>query len=422
MAKLTKFIAKGAYSKIYEDPDNPNNVIKYTNDSFECTIKECCILSILDHPNIVSANKISFTDHGSCKIYMKKYNNDLFQLIKNKNTVFTPFLIIKITHGLLYAVNYLHSYGIAHGDIKPANILLTDDNTPVLCDFNISAMLFSNYLSTKIQTKNYRAPEVDFTKNGGIYDEKIDIWSIGCILFEMFCGKRFIDTTCLINNEGKEELIEDTSIDIYNMTIHKPENIIMDKNRVREHRMKYINNLTLHDIVGLIMEKLKHVDTQRIPKISEENFMKFLVLMAGCLIPNPKYRFTSIKCLKAIEELYPILRRDYYQTLNTYENYVFCNRIPSYFPKDHDKFIKKLSYEPYFRTMFLIQYLQGIGFCGIGEDLNIAVKLCCATIISAIYDEDYMIKEYVESFVPKEIIQKCISEILKTVQFKVLIL
>ena len=84
----------------------------------------------------------------------------------------------------------MHSQGIIHADIKPENILLSNSILQKkfshsfdvkLVDFG-SSCYFTDTLTTYIQSKAYRAPEVIV---GGKYNEKIDIWSVGCIFGEM---------------------------------------------------------------------------------------------------------------------------------------------------------------------------------------------------------------------------------------------
>jgi len=97
---------------------------------------------------------------------------------------------------LLRCVSYLHSVRIAHVDIKPENIMFMEDprttgNFQVkLIDFGAATWLRTNH-SSLIQTRFYRAPEVIIQSN---WDEKADLWSVGCILLEMYFGRLVFDT------------------------------------------------------------------------------------------------------------------------------------------------------------------------------------------------------------------------------------
>lgn len=87
------------------------------------------------------------------------------------------------------AVAYLHSHGIIHRDLKPENIIFEnlgkDQLNLKLIDFGTSRKILENEkLSTRMGTPYYIAPEV-LQKN---YDRKCDVWSLGVIMYILFCG------------------------------------------------------------------------------------------------------------------------------------------------------------------------------------------------------------------------------------------
>ena len=100
----------------------------------------------------------------------------------------------KITKQLLIALDFIHSQGIIHADIKPENILLSGAilNKKYLNQIDIrlidfgSSCFVTDTLTTYIQSQAYRAPEVIV---GGNYDTKIDIWSVGCVIAELIIGE-----------------------------------------------------------------------------------------------------------------------------------------------------------------------------------------------------------------------------------------
>lgn len=90
------------------------------------------------------------------------------------------------------ALKYLHTGFIIHRDLKPSNILVNSNCTIKLCDFglvrSISSKNDSNPILTEgVATRWYRAPEVLLGSKS--YSTPADIWSFGCIIFEILAQK-----------------------------------------------------------------------------------------------------------------------------------------------------------------------------------------------------------------------------------------
>lgn len=83
------------------------------------------------------------------------------------------------------AIAHCHRLGIAHRDIKPDNILFNDRNELKLADFGSAENCHQSAMTGVVGTPYYVAPEV---LSGREYDEKIDIWSAGVVLYIMLAG------------------------------------------------------------------------------------------------------------------------------------------------------------------------------------------------------------------------------------------
>jgi NIMA (never in mitosis gene a)-related kinase len=84
--------------------------------------------------------------------------------------------------GIAAALNALHSYKILHRDLKTANVFLFKDGRVKLGDFNVSKVARRGALmATQTGTPYYASPEVWQDHS---YDEKSDMWSFGCVIFE----------------------------------------------------------------------------------------------------------------------------------------------------------------------------------------------------------------------------------------------
>lgn len=89
---------------------------------------------------------------------------------------------------LLAGVDYLHKSGIVHRDLKPENLLLDAEGNLKITDFGLSTVFIyqggRRQLSTACGTPPYSAPEIVLLN----YDERVDIWSCGIILYVLLVG------------------------------------------------------------------------------------------------------------------------------------------------------------------------------------------------------------------------------------------
>ena len=145
------------------------------------------------------------------------FPQSLGQLIRNnyKKRRFEYSEIYCIMKQILMGLSYIHSKNIIHRDIKPDNILITEDFPyhVKLCDFG-SAKKVCDKNTPYIVSRYYRAPELIFCAEK--YDVKIDIWSAGCIFLELFTGfpvfrgnndgEQFVKIADIIGPPSKEDV------------------------------------------------------------------------------------------------------------------------------------------------------------------------------------------------------------------------
>ena len=190
-------IGKGSFgliSKIMRKSDKKILIWKELNfgnipkKEKELITNEINILKELNHPNIVKQYEVIKDDINS-KIYIVMEfceGGDLDQLIlKNKNNkqLADEKLIWDIIIQILNALNYIHNEKkVLHRDIKPSNIFLDKEYNIKLGDFGFSKKLFSEYAKTILGTILYMAPEILERKQ---YNEKADIWALGCSIYEL---------------------------------------------------------------------------------------------------------------------------------------------------------------------------------------------------------------------------------------------
>lgn len=157
--------------------------------------RECEIQKELFHPNIVRMVD-AFETEGEVVAVSEYVPIQLYSLLEKHGTL-PEERVRNIACNLISAIYYLHSLRILHRDIKPQNILLTLEGEAKLCDFGFSRKMGINtYVLTSVKgTPLYMAPELI---DESPYDHTADLWSLGCILFELLTGKPPFCTTSIV--------------------------------------------------------------------------------------------------------------------------------------------------------------------------------------------------------------------------------
>ncbi|CBY30447.1 unnamed protein product [Oikopleura dioica] len=137
----------------------------------------------------------SFETENEVVVVMDHAEGELFQVLEDDGKL-DEKIIQTIACQLVSALYYLHSNRILHRDMKPQNILISKDGQIKLCDFGFARTMGSaTFVLTSIKgTPLYMAPELVQEKP---YDHTADLWSLGCILYELFAGQPPFYTTSI---------------------------------------------------------------------------------------------------------------------------------------------------------------------------------------------------------------------------------
>lgn len=150
-------------------------------------------------------------------------DGDLFHKIchhKKKGVYIEEDLIWRVLIGMLKGLQALHERNIYHRDLKSANVFLHKNNGVKIGDMNVSKIAKKGLLYTQTGTPYYASPEVWMDKP---YDSKSDIWSCGCVIYELATLKppfRAPDMDGLYHKviKGKySKLPSHYSVDLYNI-------------------------------------------------------------------------------------------------------------------------------------------------------------------------------------------------------------
>ncbi|XP_025950226.1 serine/threonine kinase-like domain-containing protein STKLD1 isoform X1 [Dromaius novaehollandiae] len=191
---------------------------KYVMKQVECVeekqankaLKEAVGLLKLHHSSICAYKELFVTWDNKisslflCLVMQHSGQGDLSSLIKEKrqkSEKITDKVILKFLGQMVDALFYIHKQNIIHRNLKPSNILVTNEASFMLCDFSTEALM-TDEMKWKIRveenSKSWMAPEtLSFS-----FSEKSDIWSLGCILLDMM-------TCFLLNTQEITSLLQD---------------------------------------------------------------------------------------------------------------------------------------------------------------------------------------------------------------------
>ncbi|KAH3663606.1 hypothetical protein OGAPHI_005007 [Ogataea philodendri] len=148
-------------------------------------IRELRIMHECDSPFIIGFYG-TFLHEGDVVICMEYVDCGSLDKIYKVTGPFPEFMLKHIAYSVLSGLVYLYdNHRIIHRDVKPSNVLLDSKGNIKLCDFGVSRELINSMADTFVGTSTYMSPE---RIQGGVYNVKGDVWSLGLMLFELASG------------------------------------------------------------------------------------------------------------------------------------------------------------------------------------------------------------------------------------------
>ncbi|KAK2960203.1 putative Mitogen-activated protein kinase 5 [Blattamonas nauphoetae] len=212
--QIIKLLGKGSYGVVcsaINETTHQRVAVKKVEDVFshrhfvKRALSEIRLLTRLKHSNIISVCDIfapkTFNSFVDLYWTSELFDSDLHRIISSGQRLIDEhikYFVYQITCG----VRYIHSAGVIHRDLKPANILINRDCSLQIGDFGLAVTKQqpdSDPLDQTlyVQTRWYRAPEL--LLGNTVYDEKIDIWSLGCMILELLLRKPAFPGTCYMD-------------------------------------------------------------------------------------------------------------------------------------------------------------------------------------------------------------------------------
>ena len=309
-------------------------IIKNRRAYLNQSLIEVKILTILNNDikknnNIIKLHDYFYYYQHLCIVF-ELFTEDLFQFLQHKMRGISLRTIRIISKQILEATEEFHKAKIIHCDLKPENILLKiekDDSNLngsihiIVTDFG-SSRLKGQTLFKYIQSRYYRAPEVII---GIPYNEKIDIWSIGCICAELYLSVPLLQGSCEYEQLKKIiKLFGDLPFYMYQnaKNFNKYYKIDIDNNKpiLKSHNEYYSENpndifekfnipydmISLDDLVNVKRENyIKKNDSVHHSSYSFNNsttnnqeLLAFIDFLKGMLQLDPNLRWNASQCLR----------------------------------------------------------------------------------------------------------------------------
>lgn len=198
--KLGKVIGQGTFGTVHQSVRKKDGTEwglkimdqnRLTKEDIEGLISEISIVKNIHHENIVHV--LECYDDGTEKFVMvmelMRGGELLDRIITRK--FYSEKNAAEVIRDVARALEYCHARNIAHRDVKPENLLLVseDSETVKLADFGFAKVrVAKDSLNTACGTPGYAAPELLTRKRQKNYTLKVDLWSLGIVLYILLCG------------------------------------------------------------------------------------------------------------------------------------------------------------------------------------------------------------------------------------------
>ena len=306
----------GAVYKVLRKTDNKIYAMKIVNipnlsqKEINNSLNEIRILASIHNPHVVSYHEAFYSENTKTLHLIMDYldDSDLENKIisyKKSNKQFLEKEIWKIFKQIVIGLKSLHDNKIIHRDLKSANIFLDKNGICKIGDMNVSKVIKNSILNnTQTGTPYYASPEI---WNDKPYNFKTDIWSLGCILYEIctlkppFIGKNFEDVYNKITS-GKFKVIPG----IYS---HSLRNVINNLLKVRSEERPNCDILLKWMDTMPIKSFFRDFDEEEIFNYGNSNIKSFFMM-------------STIKMPKQMKEINKILPKANYSnsSLNIFNN------------------------------------------------------------------------------------------------------
>ena len=195
--RIEKLINNGSFASVFRAKEELTNRIVaikalpksvYPSGRLRYLMTELSAMTLnWGHENIVSIHTVEPGEDEYIAYIVMEYIDGSTLHERMSAESFSPSRAVNIALDICRGLSAVHAQNIIHRDIKPQNILLTSDGTAKLGDFGVACILEAtdDIAETVTGTRKYMAPE----QYDGEYDYRVDLYSMGLVLYEMLTGR-----------------------------------------------------------------------------------------------------------------------------------------------------------------------------------------------------------------------------------------
>jgi serine/threonine protein kinase len=200
---IVELLGRGGMARVYRGYDGKLNryaAVKVIDTEIENEelreefqarfVREARAIARLQHPSIVGVYQFDQLWDLNFMAMQFVEGEDLRYILEdlhNRNKVLPPETILSIMRDIASALDYAHTQGVIHRDVKPSNIMVTPEGRGVLTDFGLVLNVEDGTLGNTFGSAHYIAPEQAVSSAQSVPES--DLYSLGVVLYEMATGK-----------------------------------------------------------------------------------------------------------------------------------------------------------------------------------------------------------------------------------------
>jgi serine/threonine-protein kinase len=201
--EILRKLGAGAFGEVYEARDTTLGrkvaIKRIRLDAFaegpeleevkQRFLQEAQVAANLRHPNVVTMHDIAAKESSSFMVMELVEGRTLQALLRERGRLSLEQTLPLLSQAAA-ALDFAHSNGVIHRDVKPANLMIEPSGQVKVMDFGIAKAAASGNITRTgaiLGTPNYMAPE---QARGGAVDGRADLFSLGCVLYECLTGRK----------------------------------------------------------------------------------------------------------------------------------------------------------------------------------------------------------------------------------------